>query len=452
MRIVDASNTYLSLVDASNTYLSIVDASNTYLSIVDASNTYLRIVDASNTYLEIIDASNTYLSLVDASTTYLSLIDASNTYLSLIDASNTYLEIIDASNTYLRIIDASNTYLQLIDASTNYLSRIGNPTSIATSTTFDGKIVVQGVTFSADVGNNKLAISNSIPNASSVGSGTVAVGSNLYNFSATNSVIIGSSSNGSANSVTIGYTAGATNNTNTFTDNVTIGKGAKTNANNCVTVGQGATSSANNCVTIGAGAITDVSQCVAIGYLSHATIPNQIIFGTSGETIYYPGNPGGGATPNTCLVLSSNVTLNTLLNTPPTIGQLGYTRPFTLSLPTSISSTVSPPPTTYADISLNVGTWLITGVVTVESDTTDNSSVFTISTKTNNTTIHNTKKLIVHQTFIFPYLTTSFNYSNIIYNTTNFQSHYILISVENTPAITISTLPTHAYMNATRIA
>jgi hypothetical protein len=48
--------------------------------------------------------------------------------------------------------------------------------------------------------------------------------------------------------------------------------------------------------------------------------------------------------------------------------------------------------------------------------------------------------------------TTSFNYSNVIYNGANSQSYYILISVDNNPSSILSTSSTGAYINATRIA
>jgi len=449
LQITDASNNYLQIIDASTNYLKIIDASTNYLKITDASNNYLQITDASNNYLQITDASTNYLKIIDASTNYLKITDASNNYLKIIDASNTYLQIMDASNNYLQIIDASTNYLKIIDASNNYLSRTGNPTSAATLTTFNGKISVLNATICADVLNNKLGISTSITDVSQIGIGTVVVGSTTSNNAATNAVIVGTQIYGSNNSVAIGNLCGSTQQA-TQTNNISIGRLAYSNASNCVTIGSGATNYANNCVAIGANALTtgSATQCVAIGYNCQATLPNQIVLGTSTETVYCPGNPASGTTtPNTCLVLSSNVTLNSQ-TVAPTTGQLGYTMNATLA--TSGLIAVTPTTTTYAPITLNVGTWLITGVVNVTSTLTINS-IFTISMNTSTT--HNSKQLIVYQSFLSPsYLTTSFNYSNIIYNTTNSQTWNILISVDANPSSSISTSSTGAYINATRIA
>ena len=400
-----------------------------------------------NNYITLTFANATYLTIITAKLTYQPLCGMYK-YLTVVDASNIYLRIVDASNTYLQIVDASNTYLQIVDASNAYLSRLaGDQTSVATSTSFSGKISVQGATFCCDTtGDSKLGISLSISDTSQIGSGTVVVGgSGMTNCSASNAVIVGTNAKGSNNSVAIGNNCGSTQ-----ADNVTIGLSASSNASNCVTIGQQAISNANNCVALGAFAKTDAlaTQSVAIGYNSQATLANQIMLGTSAETVYCPGNPISGSTLNTCLVLSSNVTLNNLTSTPPTTGQLGYTSVFTISnTPTTISNT--PTTTIYATLNpLGVGTWLITGVVTVTSTSTLNS-IFTISMNTD-TTSHNSKQLIVYQSFLYPdYLTTSFNYSNVIYNTTS-QAWYILISVDaGSSALTSST---GAYMNATRIA
>jgi hypothetical protein len=403
-----------------------------------------------NNYITLTFANATYLTIITAKLTYQPL-SGMYKYLTVVDASNIYLRIVDASNTYLQIVDASNTYLQIVDASNTYLSRLaGNQTSVATSTSFSGKISVQGATFCCDTGgDSKLGISLSISDTSQIGSGTVVVGgSGMTNCSASNAVIVGTNAKGSNNSVAIGNNCGSTQ-----ADNVTIGFNASSNASNCVTIGVQASSNANNCVALGAFAKTDDSatQSVAIGYNSQATLANQIMLGTSAETVYCPGNPISGSTLNTCLVLSSNVTLNNLTSTPPTTGQLGYTSVFTISnTPTTISNTPTTT-TTYATINpLGVGTWLITGVVTVTSTSTLNS-IFTISMNTD-TASHNSKQLIVNQNFLYPdYLTTSFNYSNVIYNTTS-QAWYILISVDAGSSTSTYTSSTGAYMNATRIA
>jgi uncharacterized protein YjbI with pentapeptide repeats len=262
LSIVDASNTYLSLVDASNTFLSLVDASNTYLSLMDASNTYLSIMDASNTYLSIVDASNTYLSIVDASNTYLSLMDASNTYLSLMDASNTYLSLMDASNTYLSLMDASNTYLSIMDASNTYLQSIGaNPTSVATNTTFTGTI-------------NNVIIS---------GSGATALPTGGQN-----SVSVGTSFLTQIRSVNVGIS-----NTNTLgNDSVSIGYLTICDGAYSTVVGRAATtgSSANYATAIGSFAGATYNYSTALGSGATTNALHQIVIGTSGETIYCPGN------------------------------------------------------------------------------------------------------------------------------------------------------------------
>jgi len=462
-------NNYITLNFANDTYLTIITAKLTYQTIAGmsayvsksyASNTYLSIEDASNIYIPIDDVSGTYLTIIDASNTYLTISNANAKYLTQTDASNTYLYNTLASQTYLTLIEAS-TYVSQPYANTNYLSRAaGTHTSDATSTSFTGKISVQGATFSCDVSNNKLGINTSITtDTSQIGNGTVTVGSSTTNNNATNAVIVGSYVSGSNNSVAIGKSCGSTSITQS--DNVTIGIGAYSNASNCVTIGSHAISNANNCVVIGANALTDASanNSVAIGYNSHATLPYQIVLGASYETVYFSGNPPSGTTPNTCLVLSSNVTLNTLTSTPPISGQLGYTTTLTILLSNNITISTTPTPTIYATLNLGVGTWLITGVITVISQLsqlisgTDNG-IFTISMNTV-TSSHNTQQLIVYQNFAVNgtaiYTTSSFNYSNVIYNTNSTQVWYILISVaQNSTAINTSN--TGAYINATRIA
>ena len=451
LSLVDASNTYLSLVDASNTYLSIIDASNTYLSIVDASNTYLRIVDASNTYLSLVDASNTYLSLIDASNTYLSLVDASNTYLSLIDASNTYLQITDASNTYLRIvdasntylriidasntylqlIDASNTYLQIIDASNNYLSRIDVATSNATSTTFTNNIFVEGVNIKSNLNNDGIVISN----YNSINTDSMYLGINNF-FQSGNmglrTLMLGNNSSGfTDNSLAIGSSDTSYNTTsNSGQDSLTIGYNSKGVGvgihQNQVLIGANSTNSGLHSIILGSNSSTALTTSCVIGYGTSATIPNQIIIGTSGETIYCPGNPSGGATPNTCLVLSSNVTLNTI-TVAPTSGQLGCQVTATINS-LSFNPKLLLPQDFATFTSLPLGVWYITGSINLTrlTDIVLDSILLKYSLSIESST-HNPDQYGFYLNYSNETNKIGFNYTNVIINNTSSKPYYLII-------------------------
>jgi len=479
LTVVDASNTYLQITNAStkyalqNNYLKIIDASNTYLQIFDASTNYLQIIDASNNYLQIIDASNnyalqtTYLQIIDASnnyalqTTYLQIIDASTNYLKIIDASTNYLKIIDASTNYLKIADASNNYalqnkyLKIADASNNYLANTGIATSIATLTTFNNELVVQGYNLQKCIdylsGNSTifLGINPTNPN---VGSGTTVIGNNAY--TKNGSLSIGSSANQATNTsgntsygVIIGFNAKSFYtygyfNTDTFT--IVIGANSTNNSGySSIILGS------NTQITLPYDSLVN-KPAYAIGYGANATIFYQMMLGTSSETVYCPGNPIGGQTPNTCLVLSSNVTLNTLVNTPPTLGQLGYQFPATINVLNNNLLTVQP----FATFtSLPVGVWYITGSINVTQNSGSSENVllqYSLSTTSSSQDPTKYGFLLsncnISNTF-------GFNYNNIIINNAPSQTYYLVIQKTVTGSSFNYNSNTNAsYLIASRIA
>ena len=470
LKIVDASNTYLNLLDASNTYLQIMDASNNYLKIIDASNNYLKIIDASNNYLQIMDASNNYLQLLDASNNYLQIMDASNNYLQIIDASNnyalqnTYLKIADASTNYLKIADAStnylkiadasnnyavqNKYLKIADASNNYLANTGIATSIATLTTFtnNGLVVVEGYNLQKCINYGASTIFLGInPANPNVGGQTTVIGNNAYTTGG--SVSIGSS----ANQATI------TSSKTTY--GVIIGFNAKSSLNGgftnyTIVIGANSTNnSGSNSIILGSNTqitLPSDKPAYAIGYGANATIFYQMMLGTSSETVYCPGNPSGGQTPNTCLVLSSNVTLNTIVNTPPTTGQLGYQFPATINVLSNNLLTVQP----FATFtSLPVGVWYITGSINVTQNSGSSENVLLqYSLSTSSSTQDPTKygfllsNCNINNTF-------GFNYNNIIINNAPSQTYYLVIQKTVTGSSFNYQSNTNAsYLIASRIA
>ena len=371
-----------------------------------------------NNYITVTYANEVYLTIITARLTY-QTISGMSSYITVDALSAQYLTIADASANYIPIGGLVN-YLTIADASNNYLARTGSSvTSDATKTTFSNNLSVNGTFQVQDIyisGNgNGIGITNSP--STTIGSGTVVIGTNISNTNIVDSVIIGSTATGSNSSVAIGASSSA--------------------AGSSVAVGATSSAAGSSSIAIGANSSAIWNNSVAIGYGSTATEANQIMLGTANETVYCPGQ----------LSLSSNITLHS--QTIPIEGQLGYTLLFYLYDNAPITSD----PTTYASSSpsnIGIGTWLITGVVTVQSSITSGSetATFTISTS-NAASSHNPYQLIVSQTFNPSYTTSSFNYSNVIYNDTS-QLWYILISTSSTS--TISTLTTNAYINATRIA
>jgi len=176
----------------------------------------------------------------------------------------------------------------------------------------------------------------------------------------------------------------------------------------------------------------------------------QMMLGTSSETVYCPGNPIGGQTPNTCLVLSSNVTLNTLVNTPPTLGQLGYQFPATINVLNNNLLTVQP----FATFtSLPVGVWYITGSINVTQNSGSSENVllqYSLSTSSSSQDPTKYGFLLsncnINNTF-------GFNYNNIIINNAPSQTYYLVIQKTVTGSSFNYNSNTNAsYLIASRIA
>jgi hypothetical protein len=395
----------------------------------------------------------------------LQLIDASTTY----PLQKDYLKNIDASYNYLTIVDASNTYaLQnaLHNAAANiYLSRINVAISNATSTSFNSYVgqyiklqgvIVQGVIFTNfydyDLGGGSIIYLGIYNTGNIVGLRTALIGNNSS--CGNGGTVIGSSSsqstkttmNGSSG-VGIGYNV-KSNNINT--QNIVI-MGANSSDN--------AGGAGYGCIIIGAN--TSISPSIyvnpwtgySIGYGTSATIANQIIIGTSGETIYCPGNPITGQTPNTCLVLSSNITLNTLLNTPPTSGQLGCQVQATITSDSSFNNNLLSPQNFATFTSLPLGVWYITGSINLTQTSGSSDSVLLKYSLSTTSLTQNSTQYGFLSSFCTFNNSFGFNYNNVIINNISSQTYYlVLLKTVQGQGLWYKPNITASYLIATRIA
>lgn len=209
---------------------------------------------------------------------------------------------------------------------------------------------------------------------------------------------------------------------------VGIGYNSKGSQSCQVLIGANSTNSGLYSIILGSNSSTASTTSCVIGYGTSATIANQMIIGTSGETIYCPGNPSGGATPNTCLVLSSNIKLNTLLSTPPTSVQLGCQVQATIGIfDYNLLSTQN-----FATFtSLPIGVWYITGSINLTQTSgnglsNSDSVLLKYSLSTTSSTQNSTQYGFLSS---FCTLTNSFgfNYNNIIINNMSSQTYYLVI-------------------------
>ena len=123
------------------------------------------------------------------------------------------------------------------------------------------------------------------------------------------------------------------------------------------------TTSYNNVSCLGYGCSIGAVNSTAIGYTATTTIANQIMLGTSAETVYCSGIPTTGSTPYTSLVLSSGIQLQTAYPAVPSSTMLGYrlsnsASPFAVAGSSIISGTV----VNFAPVGgivLTSGTWSI---------------------------------------------------------------------------------------------
>jgi hypothetical protein len=244
---------------------------------------------------------------------------------------------------------------------------------------------------------------------------TLMIGNNSNGFN-DNCLAIGSSntslnttSNPGIGSLTIGYNSS--------------GAGGQSQQ---VLIGANSTNSGFYSIILGSNSSTASTTSCAIGYGTSATIANQMIIGTSGETIYCPGNPITGQTPNTCLVLSSNVTLNTLLNTPPTSGQLGCQVQATIA---DFSNNLLTPQNFATFTSLPIGVWYITGSINLTQISTSSPSDSVLLQYSLSTT--SSTQNITQYGYISSFCTVNnsfgFNYNNVIINNMSSQTYYLVI-------------------------
>lgn len=432
-----------------NHYVTLEYAEHTYIKITAAELLYQPLSSMYN-YLNVVDASDTYLQMTDASTTYLKIMDAPTNYLKIVDASTTYLKIVDASTNYLKIMDASTNYLKIVDASNNYLARTGIATSIATLTTFNN-IWVQGFNLKKCINLGNLTIYIGInPTIPGVGNTPTIIGNNAY-------------ANGG--SVAIGSSDQTTNTSGKTTYGVIIGFNSKSfytygyeGGNNFnIVIGTNSTDNSGYSSII-LGSNTQITlpydslinkPAYAIGYGANATIFYQMMLGTSSETVYCPGNPSGGQTPNTCLVLSSNVSLNTLENTPPTNGQLGYQFQATINDFSNNLLTVQP----FATFtSLPIGVWYITGSINLTQLSGSSDNVLLQYSLSTSSSTQDPK-----YGYLLSYCTINnifgFNYNNIIINNTSSQTYYLVIQkTVSGSGFNYQSNTDASYLIATRIA
>lgn len=98
---------------------------------------YVTDFEADTTYLKILDASNTYLSKSTASASYLTQANASSTYLPILAAEDAYLQKQEALNTFLSLTSASIAYLEIVaanSASAGYVKKKQPTTSVSATT------------------------------------------------------------------------------------------------------------------------------------------------------------------------------------------------------------------------------------------------------------------------------------------------------------------------------
>lgn len=290
------------------------------------------------------------------------------------------------------------TNLSQIQASSLYLGRVGNPTSVATSTTFTGSLI----------GNNGLNITSGTTNLQALTTpaitlNTYPLGQNNGSFyfgalqSGTNSTQYGfpsSNTQGSyvvsegayANCQGAGSTAiGCYTNCNTATYSVAIGYNAQVNSglNNAIAIGSSAVATLSNQLVLGQAGTTTYSQAIQnngnLNFMNSTSTNNTITglnniiydntlggkavlynsgvsstnyeMGLDSYTLYFnsPANTnfygaGSSSTPMlsitpTLISISTPIQLQTTYSAPATSLQLGYKFNYQ-SLATALTSTV----------------------------------------------------------------------------------------------------------------
>lgn len=164
--------------------------------------------------------------------------------------------------------DANNDTLSLSEAKTLFLGRTGQPTSVATLTTFTG-----------DITSNSVNVGGLILSAG--GSGNSAYFS-TYTTSRLRAINIGASTSVTDDATCIGYSASAGGNYS-----VAIGRSAGAGGGSSVAVGYNTSAGGASSTAIGAGASTSVA--------------NEIVLGTATETV-------------NCVGTTSSISLKTAKN------------------------------------------------------------------------------------------------------------------------------------------
>lgn len=178
---------------------------------------------------------------------------------------------------------ANETTLTLSEAQALFLGRTGNPTSTATTTTFNGTL---STISPFNVSNYLLSVAGD-----SVGLSKSVVA----NIRATQ---FGSGAAAGNDGVGFGYQAiGGGTSCLAFGRSATTGAIASNSANNCCAIG-GSSSTAINInyqTAIGGGTSCSAVQSTAIGYGASATVANSIVLGTATEFVSCPGTSANGS-------------------------------------------------------------------------------------------------------------------------------------------------------------
>ena len=217
--------------------------------------------------------------------------------------------------------DANTESLSLSKAQSLFLGRTGNPSSVASNTTFTGLLTVSkdsyfngvrvGMGSNIDatntcIGNGALSTNSSSTlntgigynalNQSYGGSGNTALGANALSGITLNinNTCVGAgagTANGIGSCTLIGNAAQAiTGSANT----VAVGQSANT-GDKSVAVGGGANISGSTSTGVGYNAVSNHNFSTVLGYNTVSSANNQVVLGTAGETVICKGTTANGS-------------------------------------------------------------------------------------------------------------------------------------------------------------
>ena len=217
--------------------------------------------------------------------------------------------------------DANTESLSLSKAQSLFLGRTGNPSSVASNTTFTGLLTVSkdsyfngvrvGMGSNIDatntcIGNGALSTNSSSTlntgigynalNQSYGGSGNTALGANALSGITLNinNTCVGAgagTANGIGSCTLIGNAAQAiTGSANT----VAVGQSANT-GDKSVAVGGGANISGSTSTGVGYNAVSNHNFSTVLGYNAVSSANNQVVLGTAGETVICKGTTANGS-------------------------------------------------------------------------------------------------------------------------------------------------------------